>query len=110
MKFRNESGEERVFPALGLVVADGEEFELAEEQAAGLVLQCGEGGLYAPADEQAKAAVEEAFAALEPAEEVEPPPKSANHAAWIAYAQAQGDTAAADKTKKELVAEYGQEG
>lgn len=87
----------------------GEVVDVAEDHARVLLRQAEN---YAPADDQAQAIADEIAAEHQAVEEAAAgvPASSALLAVWVAYAQSQGDADAASKTKKQLVAEYGDQG
>jgi hypothetical protein len=81
MQFTNVSADGDLdISGVGYVPA-GSVFTVSAEQAAGLVLQCNEGGNFQPADAEAEAAVASAFSQFEPEvtpnEQPETPPAQA---------------------------------
>ncbi len=94
-------------PLLRQVVEAGASVDVSDDQAHRLLPQ---GENWAPADDAAQVIADTLTAELEALNDADdgPPAKSAPKAAWIGYAQAQGDADAESKTKEQLIEQYGE--
>lgn len=101
MKFKNVTPDALYNDAEGFYVEAGADLEVTAERAVGLIFQCiGEGGNWAPADDEARAAV---AAALTPPAPVVPA-DSAPKAAWLAHANEAGVAVDPAATKADIQA------
>lgn len=109
MKFRNKSDETLDVPSLQREgVAPGDVVEPSPAYASGFALQCGDDGVWEPADDEAKTAVADAEAAAEAAQSDDPPLQSASKGEWVAYAETHGapDVDYSSQTKQQLIDQF----